>query len=57
MYFAWRAYAEYADGTYVDMLFEPDERGESEQQYALERWLVERDKDCTFYSVDVIIFG
>ena len=52
---AWRAYAEYADGTEVDVFIPYTANGnysrECEEQYNIESWLIERNKECTFYSV------
>ena len=51
----WEARAEYADGTTVSRYFEYDDRRpESEQQYDIECWLIDRHPDCTWYSVDYI---
>ena len=51
----WEAYAEYADGSTVCEYFPYRERGnysaECNRQYELECWLIERDAECTFYSV------
>lgn len=51
----WEAYAEYADGTSIRKLFcQPERVSESDRQYDLECWLIERHPDCTFYSVSWI---
>ena len=51
----WEACAEYADGSSVRELFGYDPwQSESEQQYDLECWLLERHPDCTWYSVNYI---
>lgn len=51
----WEARAEYADGTTVKRLFSYDERkNESEQQYEIECWLLEKYSNCTWYSVNYI---
>ena len=52
----WEARAEYADGTSVERHFAYDERrAESDQQYEIECWLIERHPNCTWYSVDFIL--
>ena len=49
----WEANAEYADGTTVQRFFACNENvGEKEQQYNIERWLIERHPDCIWYSVN-----
>lgn len=51
----WEARAEYADGTTINRLFAYDERkNENEQQYEIECLLLERNKNCTWYSVNYI---
>lgn len=51
----WKAEAQYTDGTAVQRLFEYNEnQPESEQQYQIECWLIERHDGCTWYSVDCI---
>lgn len=51
----WEAVAEYADGSTVRRLFEYNERrSEAEQQYEIECWLIEREKECVWYSVNYI---
>lgn len=52
----WEAKAQYKDGTAVDRLFEYNEnQPESEQQYQIECWLIERHDGCTWYSVDCLL--
>lgn len=54
----WEARAEYADGTSVWQYFEADDRkSENEQQHEIECWLIERNKDCTWYSVNWVQEG
>jgi hypothetical protein len=49
----WIAKAEYADGTTVERLFAyNDSQSESDQQYQIECWLIERHEGCIWYSVD-----
>ena len=49
----WIAKAEYADGTTVERLFAyKDSQSESDQQYQIECWLIERHEGCIWYSVD-----
>ncbi len=52
----WVARGKYADGTTVEKRFRYQEDGdanlEAERQYELEAWLIERDKECTWYSVE-----
>ena len=50
----WEARATYADGTEVCEYFADNGRNENDQQYDLECWLIERDKVCTWYSVNWI---
>lgn len=48
----WRAEALYEDGSRIDRLFEYDPtKTLADQQYELEAWLVERDKEIVWYSV------
>lgn len=52
MYF-WNARAEYEDGTSVDVNFAyREDEADSDQQYELEAWLIERHPGCTWYSVN-----
>ena len=49
----WEAVAEYADGTRIERLFVSNpHRKESEEQYELEGWLIERHEGCVWYSVN-----
>ena len=53
---AWEARAEYADGTTVERIipvteFNPHST-DSEQQYAIEEWLLTYRDGCTWYSVN-----
>ena len=50
----WEARAEYADGSKVERYFTDDGRPDAEQQYDIECWLIERDKECTYYTVNWI---
>ena len=51
----WEARAEYADGTSVYRVFESDPcKGDADEQYELEQWLIERHDGCTWYSVNWI---
>lgn len=50
----WEARADYADGTTVERLFADNGRSDSDQQYAIECWLLERHPDCTWYSVNYV---
>ena len=54
----WNARATYADGTEIDQNFPYTANGnhikESEEQYRLEAWLLEKHEDCTWYSVDYV---
>ena len=51
----WEARAEYADGTKIERNFAYDERrNDSDQQYDIEAWLIERHADCTYYSVNIV---
>ena len=53
----WEARAEYADGTTVERYFEDDPRtNDNDQQYAIECWLLSAHKDCTWYSVNYVLF-
>ncbi len=49
----WEARATYADGTEVLRYFDSNPNmSESDEQYAIEAWLIERHKGCTWYSVN-----
>ena len=48
----WEARAEYSDGSTIDRFF--DGTGTEEEQYNLECWLIEQEKECTWYSVNWI---
>lgn len=54
----WLAEAEYADGTSILRYFPYNENGnyslECERQYQLECWLIERNPECVWYSVNYI---
>lgn len=54
----WLAEAEYADGTSISRYFPYNENGnynlECERQYQLECWLIERNTECVWYSVNYI---
>ena len=55
MRYWWEARAEYADGTSIDRTFPfREDMDEDEQQYQLECWLIERNKDCTWYTVNFV---
>lgn len=44
----WEARAQYADGTEIEQYFSDDPWStDSDQQYELEAWLIERHEDCT----------
>lgn len=49
----WEARATYADGSEICEYFESNPyKKESDEQYELESWLIERNKECTWYSVN-----
>lgn len=49
----WEARATYEDGTEICQLFESNPyKGERQEQYELEEWLLSRHDNCTWYSVD-----
>ena len=51
----WKAKARYADGSTVERYFDyNDKKSESEQQYSIECWLIERHPECVWYSVDIV---
>ena len=50
----WEARATYADGTEICQYFADNGNNENDQQYELKCWLIERDKVCTWYSVNWI---
>lgn len=51
----WEARAEYSDGTTVERYFDSDpNQSESDEQYRLESWLIERRPGCVWYSVNWI---
>ncbi len=54
----WEARATYADGSECCVYFPYNEGGnylaESERQYELEAWLLERQDGCTWYSVTYV---
>ena len=53
----WEARAEYADGTTIEWYFEDDPRAnDNDQQYSIECWLLSAHKDCTWYSVNYVLF-
>lgn len=55
MNYLWEARAEYADGTTYEKYFAYNpERNESEQQYDIEAFLIERKEGCTWYSVNFV---
>lgn len=48
----WRARAEYADGSYITRYFEDNpNKGDEEQKYEIEAWLLNKKENCIFYSV------
>lgn len=47
----WLAVAEYADGSSVKRYFADNGKNDSDQQYEIECWLIERRPECTYYSV------
>ena len=49
----WIARAEYADGSSVEKMFDPNPyRTDADDQYEIECWLLEYRERCTWYSVD-----
>ena len=51
----WEARARYADGSEIDTVFEDDPRkSDGEMQYEIECWLIERDAECVWYSVNYV---
>ena len=53
----WEARAEYADGTTIERYCEDDPRAnDNDQQYSIECWLLSARKDCTWYSVNYVLF-
>lgn len=52
----WEARAEYEDGTIVERYFESDpQKNESDEQFEIEEWLIERHDGCTWYSVNWVM--
>lgn len=53
----WEARAEYADGTTIERYFESDPRAsEADEQYNIECFLLSAHADCTWYSVNYVLF-
>lgn len=52
--YVWRADAEYADGSEVHEVFQPNPNlSEDEDQYRIENWLINDEKECVWYSVGI----